>query len=117
MAQNHQTAPDAIENLRRHRSRPEFDTSITRVLQSMASEAERTERRLGDLITCWNEVVPDSLGRQTQVTSLQRGTLHVTVSSASVRYELDRMLREGMLDRIRSRYRGSLQRVKLVVAG
>ena len=49
--------------------------------------------------------------RPRRMTSMRGGVLRVTVPSSTVGYELDRLLREGLLADLRSRFRGTLSRV------
>jgi hypothetical protein len=73
----------------------------------------RTHRRLGEFIDLWERTVPPRLAAQTTVTGIRAGTAHVLVESSAALYELDRLLREGVEQTLRSQYRGTLIRVRL----
>jgi hypothetical protein len=102
-----------LQKLRDLRARPVRDTSIAGIVAQAATEATRAHRKLGEVIMVWEQCVPAELARETVIISIGRGVLHVAVSSSSVMYELDRMLRGGLTDTLRRTYRGSLTRVKL----
>ncbi|MHC5002350.1 MAG: DciA family protein [Planctomycetota bacterium] len=102
-----------LEQLRERRARPERDLSIRSMVQATADALRRTERGLGELIEHWQAVVPPDLAARSSLAALRGGVLEVRVDSASVRYELDRVLRSGGLRELQRRYRGTLVRVRL----
>ena len=71
-------------------------------------------RRIGQLSIAWDECVPDFLRDHAALVSLNGGTLTVAVDSAAHRYRLEMLLRDGLLDAIRERFSGPLNRVRLV---
>jgi predicted nucleic acid-binding Zn ribbon protein len=101
-----------LEKLRQLRCKPLPDLSIARLVGSTADHARRTQKKLGELIALWEEIVPAEVAAHTSVTGLRAGVLHVVVDSSSAAYDLDRLLRGGVLDVLRKRFRGSLVRVK-----
>lgn len=86
------------------------------VVQSTAENARRTHKRLGSIIDLWELLVPAELATRTRIQHMRGGMLHVHVDSSATAYELDRLLREGLEQEIRSRYRGTLARVRVRVA-
>ena len=106
-----------IAHLRTVRKRPAYDASIHRLVLSTQQRAADVHRRLGAMIELWEAHIPADLAAKTALTSLRGGVLHVTVDSSPVAYELDRLLRGGMLIEMRRAFRGSLTRVKLHIAG
>jgi CheY-like chemotaxis protein len=105
-----------IERLRRLRQRPQRDLSIHALIESAAENARKTQKRLGAIIDLWEELMPTDMAARTRIQSLRGGTLHVAVDSSATSYELDRLLREGLEAELRSRYRGTLIRVRLRVS-
>lgn len=105
-----------IEQLRANRVKPGRDTSISALINSTARSAQRTHKKLGELIDLWETHVPAPLANQTAITGLRAGTLHVAVADAAARFELDRLLREGLEQTLRLAYRGTLVRVRLKVS-
>ena len=107
--------PDAahrIEQLRhwRRRSPP---LSIGSEVKAVAVQAARTHRKLGQLIDLWESRVPADLVAHSSIAGLRGGVAHVLVDSASTAYELDRLLREGLLAQLRQHFRGTLVRVSV----
>lgn len=105
-----------IEQLRKYRVKTGPETSIASIVSGVASQAQKTHRKLGQLIDLWEQHVPADISRRTAITSIRGGTLHVAVADASTNYELDRLLREGLEKALRSAYRGTLVRVRLKVS-
>src|SRR5687767_4935424 len=101
-----------IAHLRKLRSRPGPNLSISKLIASVAADASRSHKRMGELIRLWEELVPDWLAAQTSLTSFRAGVLHVSVESSSAMFELDRLLRSGLFDQLREQFRGTLVRVK-----
>lgn len=106
-----------IERLRELRQRPQRELSIEGIVRKTADAAQKTQKRLGSIIEMWEELVPCELAARTRIEHIRGGTLHVSVDSSSTSYELDRLLREGLERELRSRYRGTLMRVKVRVMG
>jgi hypothetical protein len=105
-----------IEQLRRHRVPGEPNLSIGSLVAEQARYAQRTRAQLGQMIDLWFQLVPTELRNHTAICALKRGVLTVDVDSASVRFELDRRLREGLIDQLRQHFRGTLRQVKIRLA-
>lgn len=106
---------EELNDLRRHRQRKDRNLEIGSLVDGMARNAERTQRRLGALIDLWLELVPTEIVAHTRVTSFQGGVVQVRCDSAAVGYELDRALRSGLEQRLRAKTRQTLTRVRVTV--
>lgn len=106
-------AAEFIERLRGYRGRRQRDLSISRQVAHLRHEADRVQRKLGALIDLWDATVPRHILPHTVLTGYRGGTLTVTVNSSSTAYELDRLLREGLLAELRQGFRGTLTRVRV----
>ena len=104
-----------IEKLRQHRAWKVRDQSIGPIVLSTQKQAARIQRKLGALIELWESLVPPDLAARTRITGLRGGVAYVVADSASVGYELDRRLREGLLLSLRSSYRSTLTRVRVTI--
>lgn len=102
-----------IEKLRNLRSRKGRDLSILEAIEGVQSNARQSHKRLGELIDLWIELLPEELVAGSSLRGIRGGLLQVEVESSAVLYEIDRRLREGLLQELRSRYHGTLVRVKL----
>ena len=111
------TALQQIRDLRKWRQRRTFDTSISRVIDSLASTLEDSHRKGGAFVQAWEDHLPARLHAKTRVVSISRGIAHVAVEGSSVRYEVDRLLRSGLLPSLKSSFNGTLYKVKLTVTG
>ena len=101
-----------IERLRSIRAfRPKND-SIVAAVEQERTRADRVHRRLGELISLWQELAPPNVAASTSLAGLRAGILSVEADSAAIMYELDQALRGGMLASLRARYRGTLTRVR-----
>ena len=104
-----------VQRLRDLRQRPTRDDSIGPLVARIRNESDRHHQRLGELVALWCELAPPDLVPQTALTGLRGGVLQVTVPSSAVAYRLDRALRGGLTATLRSRFRGSLARVRVRV--
>ena len=102
-----------IQRLGASRARFARELSIAAILTATRKQATDVHRRLGELIELWEELVPQEIAAHTTLAALKGGVLHVTVDSSSIAYELDRLLREGLVITLRRRYRSTLTRVKV----
>ena len=74
----------------------------------------RRVKTIGKLSQAWDESVPETIREHTALISFNRGTLTVAVDSAAHRYQLEVLLRGGLLRAIRERFKGPLNRVRIV---
>jgi len=74
----------------------------------------RRVKKLSELAILWDEIIPENLRRHTALENFRQGVLTVTVDSASHRFELQTLLRGGILQAIQQRFRGALDRIRLV---
>ena len=104
-----------LEQLRQRRVRSQTDPSIGGLVSGVAERAARTQRRLGALTDIWESLVPAEIVARTRLTGLSGGVARVDVDSASTGYELDRMLRGGLEQQLRRRFRGTLMRIRISI--
>lgn len=108
----------ALEELRRLRGgRGGRDVSIAATIDAVANNAAQTQKKLGELIEIWERHVPPTICERTALTGIRNGVLQVIVDSSASAFELDRLLRGGMLQALIREYRGTLLRVKWRIAG
>jgi hypothetical protein len=112
-----ETAAHEIERMQRLRGRPDPAVGVADLVRTMQRTGDRVRRRLGSLIELWSELVPPHLASHTSIAGLRGGILHVRAESAPVAFEIDRLLREGLLAELRRRYEGTLARVRVTADG
>lgn len=86
---------------------------VSGLVASVRQTVSRTDHRLGQLMDLWLVLVPESLAEQTRLTAYRGGRLYVDVESAAARFELDRLLRNGLEATLRQRFTGTLSGVRL----
>ena len=90
-----------LEQLKEWRG-PRDRPSIYRgAVDRIQREARRTNRHLGDFIEHWQSMLPPDVARHTSVDSIRGGTIHVRVANSAAAFEVDRLLREGVLAKLR----------------
>jgi hypothetical protein len=104
-------------NLKRFRTRKQYDADFSAVLQDVFKrEVEKPHKQLGAMVDLWEAMLPPDITRHTRLESLAKGTLRVVIDSSARLYELDRMLREGLQDRIITAFKGpAFRRIQLRV--
>jgi len=105
--------PGQLERLQQWRNRPLRAKSISDGIASVDRKARQLHRRVGEFVDAWHTLLPAELHDRTCVTGIRGGVVDVVVESSAVSFEIDRRLREGLLDEIRGTCRGTVIRVKL----
>src|SRR5687767_2629587 len=83
---------DEIKQLQAWRGRRGGDPSIARLVALAGDNAERTHRRLGQLIDLWQQLLPAEVASRTVLAGIRNGVLLVKVDSAATAFEVDRLL-------------------------
>ena len=105
-----------LDRLRGWRVRKERDQSLSFIADQFKDEVTKPYKQLKSIAVLWEELVPAEMLSSTRLDSLARGVLKVTVSSASVSYELDRLLRSGLQKQLIDRHKGpAFRRVRIRV--
>ena len=80
----------------------------------MNKKIAKLAQQLGHISQIWDTLVPEEIKVHTALESLQRGILTVMVDSASHRFQLQMLLKSGLLNQIRSEFKGALNKIRLV---
>ncbi len=104
---------EQIAQRRERRIRKPPPLSIAADVTAVARHTSRTQRRLATVIELWEAVIPSELAARTSVTGLRGGVLFVRADSAAVAYELDRRLRDGLEQTLRSKFPSTLVRIRV----
>ncbi|MBI1335509.1 MAG: DUF721 domain-containing protein [Phycisphaera sp.] len=102
--------PDHLDRLRETRNFPERDVSMGFLKAQFKREVEKPYKQLGAVAAAWCENVPPDLLPHTRLDGLTRGVLNVIVDSSAVNYELDRVLRGGVWEKIVVASKGAVLR-------
>lgn len=106
---------EQIDLLRKFRSRPERDHSISELVQSFEDRANQAQRKSGLFVDVWSQIVPTDLETQSRVVGMRGGVAHVVCQSSAAKFELDRALRQGLEQELRSAYSSTLVKVKVTL--
>ena len=71
-------------------------------------------RQLHQLAEVWDELLPDAIAEHTALESFSRGTLTVMADTAAHRFQLESLLRGGLLRMLQQRLGSSLAKVKVI---
>lgn len=105
--------PGQLERLQQWRNRPLRARSIGDGVASIDRKARQLHRRVGEFVDAWHTLLPDELNEHTCVTGIRGGVVDVVVESSAISFEIDRRIREGLLDELRAACRGTIVRIKL----
>ena len=109
------STPNQLEKLQQWRCRPLRARAIGDSIASIDRRARQLQRRIGEFAGAWKQSLPEALHERTCVKGIHGGVADVLVASSAICFELDRRLREGLLDELRASCRGTLVRVRLKV--
>ncbi len=105
-----------LDRLRDWRNRKDFDHSMAFLKPQFKREIEKPYKQLLAMAQLWPTLVPAELVARTKLETISRGVLKVTVDSSGALYELDRLLREGLEQKLITQNKGpAIQRVQLRV--
>jgi hypothetical protein len=97
-----QLAAHRIEALRSWRVRPERTRAAGGFIDTMARKARRSQREVGGFADAWADCVDPKIAAQTRILSFRGGVATIGASSASMRWVIDRELRNGLLAKLRA---------------
>lgn len=84
-----------LERLRQWRLGPPRELSMQEPIAALARQVTRQAEHLGGLSAAWHDLCPSEVRERTQLVSFTRGVLHVRVSDAPTRFQVDRWVRDG----------------------
>lgn len=75
---------------------------------------EKRVRQLSKISAIWDNVIPAAIGHHTALESFVSGVLTVRVDSTTHRFHLQTLLRGGIEKEIRSRFSGTLRKIRTI---
>ena len=112
-----EVAAAGLDRLRSFRVRPPRETGIGRMVAGIQREARRHQSGTGSFVEAWEQVIPEALRKGSRVRGLRGGVARVQIADAAARYELDALLRSGVLADLRLAFGKPLRRVQLEIIG
>lgn len=105
-----------LQQLSERRRFHDRDYSLSFLRDTFKREVEKPYKQLVSIVEVWERLVPAALLPHMRLDGFSRGVLHVSVDSASIRYELDRLLRMGLQTQLIEQHKGpALRRVQVSV--
>jgi hypothetical protein len=95
-----------LNRLRQWRNTPARDDTMAFLKKQFKAEVEKPYKQLESVVEVWLRLVPHDLLAHARLESFSRGVLRVVVDSSAHLYELDRLLRGGLEQRIITEHRG-----------
>ena len=80
----------------------------------MKHSLSKKVRQLGQLAEIWDEVVPEEIAEHTALESFSREVMTVMVDSAAHRFQLQTLLRGGLMKIIQKQFSGAIQKIRLI---
>ena len=71
-------------------------------------------RQLCKLAKVWDEVIPESIAVHTALETFHQGVLTVVVDSAPYRFQLQTLLRGGLMRELQARFDDALNKVRII---
>jgi hypothetical protein len=105
-----------LDRLRKWRARPLRDTSINDAVNVLRRGLRKGNRQSSSLVEAWDELVPSHIARQARIVSLRNGVLEVATDGAAVGYQLNRLIRSGLLRDLQRECKGTLKKIKVRTA-
>ena len=104
-----------IEQLRKWRSRRKKDLSIDSVIRVFCRSLKKTNTQLVQLQVAWKEFVPQRLQQVAVPIALRSGVLEVSVDSSPTAFQINRLIRSGLLRQLQQRCGGTLRQIRVRV--
>jgi|TARA_B100000959_G_scaffold184578_1_gene192887 hypothetical protein len=73
-------------------------------------------RQSSSLVEAWDELVPSHIAKQATIVSIRNGVLEVATDGAAVAYQLNRLVRSGLLRDLQRASKGTLKKIKIRTA-
>ena len=104
-----------LEQLRKWRSRKERDISVSATIQELRRNLKKSSKHLTQLVEAWDELVPSHIHQSANPISFQGGVLEVYADSSPTAYQLNRIIRAGLLQELQQRCSGTLKQIRIRV--
>ena len=110
------TSITQLNQVRKWRARRDKDTSIGATIHELRRSLKKSNKHLTQLIEAWDELVPAHIHQCANPTSFQGGILEVYADGSPTAYQLNRLIRAGLLRELQQRCSGTLKEIRVRVA-
>jgi len=104
-----------IEQLRKWRATRRKDVSIDVAMNHFRHSLKKTNKQLLQIQTAWEELTPKRLHSAAFPISLRQGVLYVSVDGSPTAYQVNRLVRSGLLRQLQKSCSGTLRQIKVTV--
>ena len=89
------------------------DTSIDLTIQAMRNGLRKSSRQSTSVVEAWDVLVPSHIARQATIISMRNGVLEVVTDGSAIAYQLNRLVRSGLLRDLQLASKGTLRKIKI----
>ncbi len=102
-----------IEQLRKWRSRKKKELRLDTEMNSFCRSLKKTNSQLLQLREEWNELVPTLLSQVAIPVAFRNGVLEVSVDGSPTAYQINRLVRSGLLRQLQKKCNGTLRQIRV----
>ncbi|MCH2146451.1 MAG: DUF721 domain-containing protein [Phycisphaerales bacterium] len=102
-----------LNQLREWRGRKDRDLSVQLTLAKLKRSLKRSNTQLLQIAEVWKEEVPELIYEQTHPISLKNGVLEVAVNGSAMSYQLQQLVRGGLLQKLQTQINAPLKKIKV----
>ena len=102
-----------LDRLRKYKTRRVRETSINETVQSLRKGLRKGNKTSSSLIEAWDAAVPSHIANQATMVSMRNGVLEVLTDGSSVAYQLNRLVRSGLLRELQKATKGTLRKIRV----
>lgn len=106
-----------LKQIREWRARRDKDISVGATIHELQRTLKRSNKHLSQLIEAWDDLVPTRFQHSATPTSFQSGVLEVLADGSPTAYQLNRIIRSGLLRELQQRCSGTLKQIRVRVSG
>jgi hypothetical protein len=104
-----------IEQLQKWRSRRKVDMRIDTTMNSICKSLKNINKQLVQIQEAWSEFVPNRLNTVAVPTALRNGVLEITVDGSPTAFQVNRLIRSGLLRQLQQRSGQTLKQIRVRV--
>ena len=104
-----------LQNLRNWRGPKEKNLSIQSELLSLQRTLKKGNKQLVQIAEIWESAVPHHIRENTYPISLKNGVLEIAANGSPTSYQLQRLIREGLLQELKDHCTSSIKRIKITL--
>ena len=105
-----------VEQLREWRKRKVRDTSIESSLIEFRKSLKKSNKQLAQIMQAWDNEVPQQLSQNAIPISLRAGILEISVTDSSTSYQLNQLIRAGLLCKLQKQCVGTLKQIRVRIS-